>query len=100
MSGVTAVVSRLSVGAELREARTKAGLTQAALSRGMRDAGLPMDTSAISRVESGIRELEYREALLLRHLIGFGVEHADMQTFREAAAFRRMREAMDEAVVS
>lgn len=92
------IVSAQHVGAELKEARLRSGMTQVTLSALMGREGLPMHQTAISRVESGERELDYREALLLRALIGFGVEHANLQTFREAAAFRKIRAAVDEAV--
>lgn len=89
------LISSQNVGAELKAARKTAGMSQGALSRELANRGLVMDQTAISRVESGERELRYREAILLREIVHFGVEHADLQTFSEAAAFRRIRAAIE-----
>ncbi len=92
------VADTKQVGAQLRAARKLAGMSQRELSTALEDRGVMMHYTAISRVETGERELGYREALLLRQIIGFGVELADPQVFADAAVYRRLKETLLEVL--
>lgn len=57
------------MGAKVRQARTEAGLSQAALAR-----ATGMDYSTVSRIESGSRELGVLAAVRIARVLGTSVE--------------------------
>jgi len=61
-------------GERVREFREQAELTQQQLSDRLREGfGIKLDTSAITRIESGAREPRLREAIAIAETLGFGL---------------------------
>ncbi|WP_155770007.1 helix-turn-helix transcriptional regulator [Mycobacterium asiaticum] len=54
-----------------KAARLRAGLTQQELSVRLNEAGVKLDTSAITRIEAGQREPRLSEALAISQVLGF-----------------------------
>ena len=60
-------------GQRMKNARADAGLTQAELQQLLTERGVPLDTSAITRLEAGGREPRLNEALAIAGTLGFGL---------------------------
>jgi len=54
-----------AVGGRVREARTRAGLTQVDLANHMCDRGAYVTFTSVSKIESGTRALKFSEAIAL-----------------------------------
>lgn len=59
-----------TVGAAVREARQRKGMTQADLAAGMRDRGILWDRHQVSRVEHDRRKVKVPALLALEELLG------------------------------
>ena len=57
-------------GARIAEARANKGMSQRTLAAVLTDRGFPLDASAISRIESGSRNLRLYEALKISDALG------------------------------
>ena len=57
-------------GRRVNELRTQLGLSQKDLAGKLTDAGMPVDTSAVSRIEKGARALRLAEAITLARVLG------------------------------
>ncbi|MEW1705930.1 helix-turn-helix transcriptional regulator [Microbacterium sp. NPDC089190] len=87
----------LEIGAAVRKARELTGLRQKDLATNMRGRGFSWHQATVGMVENGERPLRVSEAYALAEVIMLELfVTPDPQTFREAAAFRRMRDAMQE----
>jgi len=60
-------------GQRMRNARLEAGLTQAEVQQLLKERGVPLDTSAITRLEAGGREPRLHEAIAIAATLGFGL---------------------------
>lgn len=60
-------------GQRMKNARADAGITQAELQQLLTERGVPLDTSAITRLEAGGREPRLTEALAIAETLSFGL---------------------------
>ena len=95
------------VGARIREARERRGLSQAAVSQQLAALGVTLHQTAVTRVESGRRPLSVVELLALADVLGVetddllhdqGERSAAMLRWDVVAARRRAFDAQQEAL--
>jgi transcriptional regulator with XRE-family HTH domain len=88
-------------GSEVRRLRKQAGLSQAGLGAAATERGTPLDTSAISRIESGQRAIRLDEAALIASILGIsldgivglgGADAGDMQACYQAGYAQAMQD--------
>jgi transcriptional regulator with XRE-family HTH domain len=60
-------------GAMVLESRRALGISQKELSAGLAELGLPLDDSAISRIEKGTRSLRLSEAIIIAKALRFSL---------------------------
>lgn len=71
-------------GERAKEARLAAGLTQQQLADRLSEAGVSLDTSAITRIEAGQREPRLSEAVAIAQVLGFDlIPRADLQYYMD-----------------
>lgn len=85
-------------GLQVREARSDMGMSQRLLASRMGSLGFKLDPSAITRIESGKREVKLAEAVALKEILGLNL---DALSADRAAPFRsrvaRWKKAMMDA---
>ncbi|WP_367582408.1 multiprotein-bridging factor 1 family protein [Tsukamurella tyrosinosolvens] len=90
-------------GEAVRESRTGLGLSQRALAAKISDLGVPMDATAVTRIENGQREPRLTEGITLAKFLGFnagdyGAAGATLSGYEAQVvnAYRRAVEALSD----
>ena len=79
------------IGEEIKRLRTSLGISQTELAHRMREQGFQWHQMTVSNIENARRELTWNEGVALGQLIGFGgVPNAELETVRDATAYRRI----------
>ena len=84
-------------GQRMKAARLEAGLTQAELQQRLAERGVPLDTSAITRLEAGGREPRLTEALAIAATLGFGLTDLAAPATEIDAYMTEVRQLMEQS---
>ena len=83
-------------GQRAKAARDKQGVSQAQLQEQLAERGVMIDSSGITRLESGEREPRLSEALAISEIFGFGLTNL-MTPTPENDVVRDVRQLMEES---
>ncbi|WIA98041.1 helix-turn-helix domain-containing protein [Curtobacterium sp. MCBA15_004] len=86
-------------GREVADRRRSVNMSQKALADLLTTAGLPLDASAISRIEKGTRALRLSEALLVARKMGFSLDLLGDETPPEEEYIQR-RKRLDDLLMA
>ena len=84
-------------GQRMKAARLEAGLTQAELQQRLAERCVPLDTSAITRLEAGGREPRLTEALAIAATLGFGLTDLAAPATEIDAYMSEVRQLMEQS---
>jgi transcriptional regulator with XRE-family HTH domain len=88
----------MKFGEEVRQGRKRAGWTQADLCDSLSKVGVALDSSAITRIESGEREPQLGEALAIARILGIEML-SETQIVLDLSIWTRLREVDEFAKV-